>query len=212
MGDDSRGRIFIVTGPSGVGKTSILDRVRAGMDRVAFSVSFTTRKPRGSERDGENYHFTDERAFMEMVEKDEFLEWAVVHNHRYGTSQAMLEAILERGDDALLDIDVQGALQVMGKLPDALSIFILPPSCEALEERLAGRGDTSPEEMRDRLKVARGEIRFFRSFKYLVVNERLEEAAGAVRSIISAARHDRTRMTGRGEDILNTFPNGEDDR
>jgi guanylate kinase len=187
------GILFIISAPSGSGKSTLVSEVRRLVQGLEFSISYTTRAPRGSEEDGREYHFTDKATFERMVAAGEFLEYATVFgNHYYGTAVSALEQAREHGHDLLLDIDVQGALQVMKKVPEAVSIFILPPTPEVLERRLRNRsqaeGVADEAEIEKRLAQARNELQRLSDYKYALVNDVLDEAASEMRAIVLVAR------------------------
>ncbi|MEW5902451.1 MAG: guanylate kinase [Acidobacteriota bacterium] len=178
--------IYVVSGPSGCGKSTLIHRVLADLEDVAFSVSHTSRPKRESEVEGRDYYFINPETFREMVRKDEFVEWAVVHGAYYGTSRKELEK--GRTEDLVLDIDVQGARQVKEKIKTAVFIFILPPSRRELERRIRSRGLDSPAAVRKRLAAAQKEVRAYSRFDYVVVNDDLEEATRELGSIFSCRR------------------------
>lgn len=180
--------LLVVAGPSGTGKSTILERVFAFDPRLSFSVSHTTRAPRPGETDGEDYHYVDDATFTEMVEAGAFAEWAHVHSNRYGTSRGEIRRIADLGKDIVFDVDVQGAASLRAAYPTAVSVFILPPSMAALEARLRGRGTESDASLRVRLDNARKEIAQAPTFDYLVVNDDLDRATSSVASIIAAER------------------------
>ncbi|MBB5347653.1 guanylate kinase [Desulfoprunum benzoelyticum] len=183
------GRLFVISAPSGTGKTTLLRRVMAGITGLAFSVSHTTRLPRGGERNGIDYHFVDQHEFLAMRDSGVFLEWANVYGNYYGTSRREIDGRLQQGLDVILDIDVQGAAavrQVSGL--DASHIFIIPPSLQELERRLRGRGTESEEKVRTRLHTARLEMQQAGEYQYLIVNDNLGEASEMLRAIILAER------------------------
>ncbi len=186
------GILFIVSAPSGSGKSTLVGRVRSLVEGLEFSISYTTRQPRGSETDGREYHFTSREAFRLMIERGEFLEWAEVFGNYYGTAASALDHARAAGKDLLLDIDVQGALQVTGRVPEAVSVFILPPSPEVLERRLRMRSEaehmTAPEVIERRLAEARKEVNRVREYKYALVNDVLDEAVAELRAIMLAER------------------------
>ena len=184
----SKGSLFVISAPSGTGKTTILKKVMAGVERLAFSVSHTTRQPREDERDGVDYHFVDKSLFDGMREQGDFLEWAEVHGNFYGTSLAEVEKKLAAGIDVVLDIDVQGARQVSDIAVDAVTVFIAPPSWEEQKRRLMGRGTDSTETIELRLANSRGEMRDARLYHYFIINETVDEAADILRAIILARR------------------------
>ena len=186
------GILFIISAPSGSGKSTLVTETRrltAGLD---FSISYTTRRPRGSELDGREYHFTTREAFERMIAAGEFLEWAEVFGNYYGTAVAALDHARALGKDLILDIDVQGALQVMHKMPGAVSIFILPPSPEVLDRRLRNRsqaeGVADQEVITRRLAQARTELQRLGDYKYALVNDILDVAASELRAIVLASR------------------------
>jgi guanylate kinase len=187
------GILFIISAPSGSGKSTLVSEVRRLVQGLEFSISYTTRAPRGSEEDGREYHFTDKATFERMVAAGEFLEHATVFgNHYYGTAVSAMEQAREHGHDLLLDIDVQGALQVMKKVPEAVSIFILPPTPEVLERRLRNRsqaeGVADEAEIEKRLAQARNELQKLSDYKYALVNDVLDQAASEMRAIVLVAR------------------------
>jgi guanylate kinase len=204
----SRGDLFIVSSPSGAGKTTLIRRVledpRIG-GTLHFSVSHTTRPPRSGERDGVEYHFVDETEFRAIEVRGGFLEWAVVHGNLYGTSRAEVEPRLERGLDVLLDIDVQGARQVRSHVPDAVKVIVFPPSREVLEARLKARASDAPEVVVRRLAAARKEMEEWGEFDYAIINEDLEAAVDELRSILVARRAGKSRRRERLEAILRSF-------
>lgn len=205
----TRGDLFIVSSPSGAGKTSIIQGVlgdaRIRPESIHFSVSHTTRPPRSGERDGVEYHFVSEAYFRELVAKDGFLEWATVHRHLYGTSSQEVLPRLAAGVDVLLDIDVQGSRQVRSREPGAVKIFVFPPSMQVLERRLRSRASDAPEEVARRLAAASREMAEFGEYDYAIINEDLEVAVDELRSIIVARRAGRLRRRERLEAILKTF-------
>jgi guanylate kinase len=193
------GILFIISAPSGSGKSTLVAQVRSLVEGLDFSISYTTRPPRGSETDGREYHFTERETFRRMVEKGEFLEWAEVFGNYYGTAVSALEHARTAGKDLLLDIDVQGAKQVMERLPEAVSIFILPPSPEVLEMRLRNRSEaehmTSKEVIERRLKQARTEVEQVWDYKYALVNDVLDQATTEMRAIVLHERGVRDGVT-----------------
>jgi guanylate kinase len=186
--DPRRGIPFVVAAPSGTGKTTVCHRLAAGDPRIVFSVSHTTRARRAGEVDGEDYHFVSADGFRRLVESGAFLEWAEYNGNHYGTSWGAIDAPLAEGRDVLLEIEVQGARQIREHRDDARFIFLLPPSMEVLEERLAGRGTDSPEEVQKRLDLARTELESIRDFDYAVVNDDLDRCVASVEEIIRAER------------------------
>lgn len=184
----TRGSIFVVSAPSGAGKTTLCQAAAGRVPRIRHSVSYTTRTRRAHEVDGVHYSFVDEEEFRAMVGDGEFVEWAQVHNHFYGTSRRRLFETLDGGDDVLLDIDVQGARQLKHGMPGSILIFILPPSLEELERRLVGRGTDSGDTIRRRLTKAREEIAEYRNYRYVIVNDSFDRALSVLESIITAER------------------------
>ncbi len=185
---DRRGSVIVVSAPSGAGKTTVLARVLAEMPGLRFSVSHTTRAPREGERDGCDYHFVDRPAFERLRDRDELLEWAEVHGNLYGTAVAEIARAQRDRTDLLLDVDVQGAAQVRAKVEGAVTVFILPPSFEVLEQRLRGRGQDSEATIRRRLAAAGREIDAFSKYDYAIVNEDLDACVEELKSIVRAAR------------------------
>ena len=200
-----RANVYIVSAPSGSGKTTLLQSVLKTFKDLKFSVSHTTRQPRQGERDGVDYFFTQRSRFREMVDRDEFLEWAEYYGQLYGTSRAFVEEHVASGCDVILDIDVNGARQVKEKIQDAISVFIMPPSFAELERRLRLRRQESDEAIHRRLEIARGEISFCRSYDYIVVNDVLEESVQALEAIVRAGRAHPWRQQARIEEIIASF-------
>ncbi len=183
-----RGSLFVISAPSGAGKSTLIHNLRHRMEGLGFSVSHTTRSPRGDEVDGVHYHFVDRPKFEQLIKQGAFVEWAEVHGNLYGTSFAAVERMLECGDDVLLDIDVQGGMQVLKKFPDAVLVFVIPPTWYELEKRLRGR-DSDPEHVvAERLANARKEIEYAKDYQYLIVNDELGEAVRELMCVVSAAR------------------------
>ncbi len=182
------GNLFIITAASGAGKTSLIKALLAKDEHLKLSVSHTTRNPRPSEVDGVDYHFVDDATFLEILGEAQFLESAEVHDARYGTSQSAVEAPLQAGYDIILEIDWQGAEQVRRLYPHAVSIFVLPPSIEALERRLNGRGQDSAEVIAKRVAAARTEMRHVGEFDYVTINDDFDVALQDISAIIRAQR------------------------
>lgn len=180
------GLLYVISGPSGVGKTSIIEGVMSKVRNVVFSVSCTTRPKRPNEVEGRDYFFVDEGTFLDMVKKDEFLEWAVVHGHYYGTPRKFVEDKIKSNVNVILDIDVQGAMTVMKKVKDAVFVFIAPPSFDELKKRLLKRGTEKEEDMVKRLEDAKKELEHIPKFQYLIVNVDLQESIDQLTSIIVA--------------------------
>lgn len=192
------GNLIIVSAPSGTGKTTILKRVMEQVERLEFSVSHTTRSPRPGEQDGSDYYFVDHRLFEQMIEQDAFLEWARVHDNYYGTAMAPIENKLRRGYDVILDIDVQGA-DIVRQNPrlEYVDIFIIPPSSAELERRLRQRGTEDEQSIATRLANGVEEMHHSEKYEYLIVNDRVEDAATMLGAIIYAERaKDRRGLNG----------------
>jgi len=183
-----RGIPIVISAASGTGKTSLCRRLLETLSQVTRSISFTTRAPRGDEQDGRDYHFVDGSVFDAMVARNDFIEWAQVFTHRYGTGYQAVKSQLDQGLDVLLDIDVQGGVQIRDRLPDALLVFLLPPSMSELRRRLVNRGTDDPEVIEARLAEARGEIACAQDYEFLVVNDDFEQAAADLRAIVRARR------------------------
>ena len=182
------GKLFVVTAPSGAGKTSLIDAVMREDPSLKISVSYTTRKPRPGEKDGVDYHFVDERSFRAMGERGEFLESAEVHGNHYGTAKKVILDAVARGDDIILEIDWQGAQQVRRLYPDCVGIFILPPSIEELERRMRARAQDSDAVIRQRVANAREELAHAGEFKYAIINKDFETAQRELAGIIRRER------------------------
>ncbi len=178
-----QGRLFIISGCSGVGKGTLLKLFLEKNPSVKLSISATTRKPRQGEKDGVNYFFTSKEEFKKSVENDEFLEWAEFSGNYYGTKKSFVERTLSKGNDLILEIEVKGANQVKLKMPDAKTIFIMPPSIQVLEERLRGRNTEDEETIKKRLKEVSREIEAGKSFDYRIVNDKLESALNNLEQI-----------------------------
>jgi len=211
--------LFIISAPSGSGKSTLTNELRRIVPNLDFSISYTTRPPRGSEQSGREYFFVSREEFERMIRDDEFLEWAEVFGNYYGTAKRFLREATARGHDLLLDIDVQGAAQVKRKAPDAISIFVLPPSREELERRLRRRAEADDNLQRElmgdgarlfnteatiqrRLQTASHEIENFRQYDYILVNDRLEESIDALKSILEAERLKRSHQSPSTKELL----------
>ena len=197
--------VFVISAPSGSGKSTLVQRLLEDVPRLTFSISYTTRPPRGAERDGESYHFISRNEFEECVARGEFLEHANVFGNHYGTHRSTLEQAHREGKDLVLDIDVQGARQLKSQIPDAVTIFILAPSREILEQRLRARSEDSDAEIESRLCDAAREIRNYGQYDYVVVNNDLPSSAESLAAIVRAERMRRVRMEGQIQPILATF-------
>jgi guanylate kinase len=201
------GNLFIVSAPSGAGKSSLVSAALAEDKRLALSVSYTTRPPRAGEANGREYHFVDRKTFEAMLARGEFLESAEVHGNRYGTSQKAIAEALAKDLDILLEIDWQGAQQVRRAFPDAVGIFILPPPpvLQELERRLRGRGQDSEEAIQRRLRAAREEINHVAEFDYVIINKEFEEARRDLTAVVRAARLNLSRQSARYPEIFRSF-------
>lgn len=182
------GHLYIVAAPSGAGKTTLVKLLLERDAGIRVSISSTTRPPRPGEVDGRDYHFVDVQSFLKMVNKGEFLEWAEVHGNYYGTSKSWIEAEMAAGRDVLLEIDWQGAQQVRKVFPEAIGVFILPPSLTVLKERLSGRATDSAETIARRIAAARDEMRHVDEFDYVIINDDLQPALDNLMSIVSSSR------------------------
>jgi guanylate kinase len=182
------GNLYVVAAPSGAGKTTLVRLLLEHEPDVQLSISYTTRTPRPGEVDGSEYHFVDSAAFRAMIDRHDFLEWAEVHGNFYGTSKQWIAERLATGADVLLEIDWQGAQQVRRQFPDAVGVFILPPSVEELERRLVGRGQDSAEIIAGRVTAAKAEMRHVGEFQYVIINNDLTQALADFRAILAAAR------------------------
>jgi guanylate kinase len=199
--------VFIISAPSGSGKSTLTRELIERTPALRFSVSYTTRKPRGQERDGHDYFFTSRAEFEARVAKGEFLEHAEVFGNYYGTHISELDRAADEGVDLVLDIDVQGARQLKGKIAGAVTIFILPPSREVLEQRLRARGQDSNEVIARRLGDAAEEIKNYLLYDYVLVNREVASSVGTLMAIVNAARSRRDRMEQQIRPILETFEN-----
>jgi guanylate kinase len=197
------GNLFIVSAPSGAGKTSLVSALLKSNRHIALSVSYTTRAPRAGEVDGKDYHFVSREQFLEMAKKGDFLESAEVYGNLYGTSQSWIEKELVSGRDILLEIDWQGAEQVRRLMPHAISIFILPPSLSALETRLQGRGQDSPEVIARRMQAARDDISHVAEFDYVIINDKLDEALKQLDAVVIASGLHRDSQLTRHATLIN---------
>jgi guanylate kinase len=197
--------VFIISAPSGSGKSTLVNRLFEDVDRLMFSISYTTRAPRGTEREGENYHFVSRERFEAALARDEFLEHACVFGNYYGTHRGILEEARAAGKDLVLDIDVQGARQLKSKIPEAVTIFILAPSRQILEKRLRARGEDSDCVIERRLHDAAGEIRNYSAYDYVLINNDIATSAATLAAIVRAERVRRIRIEDQIHPILETF-------
>ena len=190
----SRGMLVVVSSPSGGGKGTLIDRVLKTVPGVSFSVSYTTRAPRATEQDGREYFFADEATFQAMIDRHEFVEWARVYGHLYGTPRKTLTDKIDQGIDVLLEIDVQGALQVKKKFDDAVSVFILPPSMTVLRQRLLARASDSSDEIQRRLQKVKEEVWSYREYAYIVKNDDLTRSLRDLENIFLGERLKTKRL------------------
>jgi guanylate kinase len=204
--------VFIISAPSGSGKSTLVRRLLANVQGLMFSVSYTTRAPRGNEVEGESYHFISRDEFKKRLALGEFLEHAEVFGNYYGTHRGVLELAEEQGTDLVLDIDVQGARQLKGKIPEAVSVFILAPSRQILEQRLRARSEDSDATIERRLRDAANEIRNYSAYDYILVNQELADSDATLAGIVRGERVRRERMEERIGPILETFEMNVKDR
>lgn len=202
------GSLFVISAPSGSGKTTLVRNLLASVDSMKFSVSFTTRPKRPSEREGVDYHFVTESGFRKMLAAGDFLEWAEVYGNLYGTSRSQTETIRATGDDVVLDVDVQGAAQVRRADPEAIMIFVLPPSFSTLEDRLRQRQQDSEKAIAGRLINARSEVHHYQDYDYVLINENVAASSEILRAIVLAERVRPARLGERIRRILDSFEKG----
>ncbi len=188
-----QGLLFVVSAPSGAGKTSLCRAITDSLENLVHSVSYTTRTPRTGETDGRDYHFVSQERFRQMIQVGDFAEWAEVHSNLYGTSRRVLDDMIAKGVDVILDIDTQGAKQIRSRYTSAVYLFIMPPSLDILEERLRGRKSDREDEIKKRMARSREEIRDYAVYDYIIVNRDFDRALLELRSIVLAERC-RTRL------------------
>jgi len=205
MSSRSRGLLFIVSAPSGAGKTTLVERLVEQTTHLKMSRSYTSRRAREGETDGVDYNFVSRERFEAMIAAGEFLEWAEVFGNLYGTSAADTERMLAEGNDVVLVIDVQGARKVRSRGIETTAIFVMPPSMDVLEQRLRGRSKDTEEAIQRRLQVARGEVAALVDYEFVVVNDELTAAVDRLRSIVVAQRSRLRRMRADAEGIVKTF-------
>ncbi len=201
----TKGNLIIVSAPSGAGKSSLVHHALKTLDYLCYSISYTTRLPRGSEQDGRDYFFITRDEFIAMCSRGEFFEYAEVHGSFYGTHQAATEKMLIEGNDVILDIDVQGAAQIRARKPEAVTVFVLPPSREVLEARLRARAENTEADLERRLRNAAGEVTHCSDYKYIIVNDDLQKACAALEAIIRAERQQLNRQMESVTTIISTF-------
>ena len=182
------GQLFVISAPSGAGKSTILMTVRQRVPGLGYSISHTTRKPRGDERNGVDYHFVDDRTFTKMIDEDAFVEWAKAYDNAYGTSSSGLQDLTASGVDVLMDLDIQGGRNIKNRFPDSVLIFLLPPSLEELERRLRERGTDNEPVIRARMEMAADDIKNCVWYDYIIVNDKLEKAIDETQSNIISNR------------------------
>jgi guanylate kinase len=199
------GILFVVSSPSGGGKGTLIQRVLSRLQNLSYSVSYTTRKPRNGEVNGREYFFVTREQFSQMVERDDFLEWATVHKHLYGTSRSQVARDVSLGRDIVLEVDVQGAASIRNLVQDAVSVFILPPSLEVLRERLIARGTDSAEELSVRLRNAPEELKAYKTFDYVIINDDVEQASAKLMAIIEAERLRLSRQEEKVRGVVKSF-------
>ena len=200
-----KGNLIIISSPSGGGKGTLIKEIMKNVPQIGYSVSYTTRAMREGEENGRHYYFVSRETFKELIEADEFLEYAEVHGNFYGTSIKQITGETNLGRDIILEIDVQGAENVRKKMPDAVSIFILPPSFEVLKARLTSRATEKQEDLALRLENSFGEVNRYTEFEYIVINDNVERAAGDLERIILAERLRGIRQMGQIQAILDSF-------
>jgi guanylate kinase len=199
------GSLIIVSGPSGAGKSALVSAVLASLPGLRFSVSYTTRPPRGNERDGVEYHFVQKDEFEALIRGGHLLEWAQVYGNYYGTGGKYIDEQLLQGNDVVLDIDVQGARTMRAKRPDAIGIFIMPPSYQVLRMRLENRKLDKQYVIEQRLRIARREISFYRDYEYLIVNDGFDASLEELKAILLGSRCRMTSRAESAESIVTTF-------
>ena len=197
---ERKGKAFIISGPSGVGKSTVLKALFEGRDDLYFSVSATTRDPRPGEVNGQHYHFISPEQFMQWINEDAFLEYAQYVGNFYGTPMRYVDEAMEAGKDVILDIEVQGAMQVIARRPDTIRIFIAPPDWDELERRLTMRGTDTPEKIQQRLLRAKVEMKTAMDYDYFVINSTVENAVTELRAIILA---EHCRIDQRMDELMN---------
>ena len=201
----SHGNLIIVSGPSGAGKSALVSGVLRSMNHIRFSVSYTTRAPRGKEQDGKEYNFVNRDTFRSLIRDDALLEWAEVHDNYYGTSREFVDDLLENGEDVILDIDVQGAQTIRRKRPETISVFVMPPSFNVLRERLERRRLDEGLVIKQRLKRACNEIHFYEEYDYLIVNDDLDISIRELEAIISGTRCRTASRMDAARSVLASF-------
>ena len=200
------GQIYVITGPSGVGKSTIIQRLRKKIPGIGYSVSHTSRKPRKNEAEGVNYHFVDRDIFVKMIQDKAFVEWAEVYGDLYGTSFSSLRSQTEQGLDVIMDLDSQGAKNMKASFDDSILIYILPPSLQVLEKRLRGRDSDDEAEIRTRLEKARNEIKKCVDFDYIIFNKNLKQTVDEAAAIVTSSRCLKSKRLPTVEKIFGIAP------
>jgi guanylate kinase len=203
------GNLFIISAPSGAGKTSLVHALLGINTHIDLSVSYTTRDPRPGEQDGRDYHFVSRETFLEMAKRGEFMESAEVYGNLYGTSQTWISREITRGRDILLEIDWQGAAQVRKLFPDSISIFVLPPSIATLEQRLKGRGKDNDAVISKRMAAVREDVAHVAEFDYVIINDNLDDALRELDAVVVSARLRCTKQLSRHHDLINQLQKPE---
>ena len=203
------GNLFVISAPSGAGKTSLVQALLNINPQIDVSVSYTTRAPRPGEHDGKDYHFVSRESFLAMAKRGEFLESAEVYGNLYGTSQTWINHENSRGRDILLEIDWQGAAQIRGLFPECISVFILPPSLKALEERLKKRGKDNEEVIARRMAAVRQDVAHVAEFDYVIINDNLNEALRELNAVVLSAKLRCAKQLTRHQDLINQLQNPE---
>ncbi len=203
------GNLFVISAPSGAGKTSLVHALLATNPHISLSVSYTTREPRAGEQDGTHYHFVSRTTFMDMAKRGDFLESAEVYGNMYGTSRAWISQQIDSGRDLLLEIDWQGAAQVRRSFPECVSIFILPPSMQVLAQRLKGRGKDSEEVVAKRLAAVREDVAHVAEFDYVIINDNLDEALRELGALTICANLRGIKQMSRHQNLINQLQNPE---
>lgn len=203
------GNLFIISAPSGAGKTSLVHALLGINPHIDLSVSYTTRDPRPGEQDGKDYHFVSRETFLEMAKRGEFLESAEVYGNLYGTSQAWISQEITKGRDILMEIDWQGAAQVRRLFPDSISIFILPPSIAALEQRLKGRGKDNDAVIAHRMAAAREDVAHVAEFDYVIINDNLDAALRELNAVVLSSRLRSSKQMSRYQGLINQLQKPE---
>ncbi|MBB5191806.1 guanylate kinase [Silvimonas terrae] len=201
----AKGTIFVVTAPSGAGKTTLVAALLAADQQIQLSVSYTSRVARAGEVDGKDYHFVDRAAFEGMIQAGDFIEWAEVYGNYYGTSKKWLESVIDDGRDILLEIDWQGAQQVHKLFPDSVGVFVLPPSINTLEQRLRARGKDPEDAIQRRMSKAREEMGHVSEAQYVIINEHIDDAVRDIISVVRAERLRGDRQAVRHADLVNSL-------